>query len=272
MKNEKYSYIRVLKEQLEFRVAKNTHYSLRAYARDLEINASRLSEILNNKKGLSEDAAQKIAHKLGLTQKETELFILSAKALHARSLKEKKAAQLALKNKLDTLKSIQKLSADEFELANNWYHLTILELLELDECDHSLEWFSKKLKLNKTTIKAALERLQKIGWIKSKNGKFTASHEQSETAYDVSSNSHKKFHDEMLKRAEHSLFYNDVNEREFLNMTLAFSTKQMIEAKASIRQFQKDFAEKYYSAEKSKDSVYQLSIQLFRLDSDLGGE
>ena len=49
-----------------------------------------------------------------------------------------------------------------------------------------------------------------------------------------------------------------------------FSEKQMQEAKEYVRAFQKSFAEKFYSETKSKDSVYQLSIQLFRLDSDSG--
>jgi uncharacterized protein (TIGR02147 family) len=257
-----------LKKQFEARTSKNINYSLRAFARDLEMIPSRLSDILNYKKGLSENSAKKIAAKLGLNENEADLFILSAKSLHARSEKDKKEAAGLLQKKISSLKVIQKINFNEFELTNNWYHLTILELLELKECDHSLDWFAKKLKLNKTVVKSALERLQKIGWINYKNEKYKASHTQSETSYDISSESIKRFHEELLKKAEHSLYFDDVNEREFLNMTMAFSMKQMEEAKKDIRQFQKDFAEKYYSEVKNKDSVYQLSIQLFRLDSN----
>jgi uncharacterized protein (TIGR02147 family) len=267
MEFNKYDYVIKLKEQFEVRTAKNKNYSLRAFARDLEILPSRLSDILNSKKGLSESSAEKIAIKLGLTQNEIELFTLSAKSLHARSDKDKKEAQSLLNKKQSSAKTIQKIEGNDFELTNNWYHLSILELLELKECDHSVEWFSKKLKLNKTIVKSALERLQKIGWIQLQNGKYKATFEQSETSYDISSESIRKFHEELLKKAEHSLYFDNVEEREFLNMTLAFSQKHINEAKKTIRQFQKDFAEKYYSEVKTKDSVYQLSIQLFRLDS-----
>lgn len=267
MKSVKYDYVIKLKEQFEVRNSKNINYSLRAFARDLEIIPSRLSDILNYKKGLSEASAKTIATKLGLSENEIELFTLSAKSLHARSDKDKKEASDLLQKKMKSLKIVQKFDLNEFELTNNWYHLTILELLELKDCDHSLDWFAKKLKLNKTIVKSALVRLQNIGWISYKNGKYKATFEQSETNYDISSKSIKSFHEEILKKAEHSLYFDDVEEREFLNMTLAFSQKHMSEAKETIRQFQKDFAEKYYSEVKTKDSVYQLSIQLFRLDS-----
>jgi uncharacterized protein (TIGR02147 family) len=85
----------------------------------------------------------------------------------------------------------------------------------------------------------------------------------------VPSNAIKKHHDEMLKKAEESLYTDDISQREFLNMTLAFSKKQMKEAKMAIRLFQEDFAKKFYSKESQKDSVYQLSVQLFRLDSNI---
>ena len=267
MKNAKYDYVIKLKEQFEVRTSKNTSYSLRAFARDLEMIPSRLSDILNYKKGLSEESAKKLATKLGLSSNEIELFTLSAKALHARSDKDKKEASSLLQKKLKSLKVIQKLDSNEFESTNNWYHLTLLELLELKDCDHSLDWFSKKLKLNKAVVKLALQRLQNLGWITYKNGKYKATYEQSESNFDISSQSIKSFHEEMLKKAEHSLYFDDVEDREFLNMTLAFSKNQLKEAKETIRQFQKDFAEKYYSDVKTKDSVYQLSIQFFRLDS-----
>lgn len=266
MQNEKYDYVAELQKQFELRHLKNKNYSLRAYARDLEMIPSRLSDIINYKKGLSAEAARKIAFKLGLSENEIEIFALSAKSLHARSEKDKNSAFISLQKKLKSLKITQKIDYYEFELANNWYHLAILELLELRDCNHSIEWFAHKLNLNKAIIKSALLRLQKINWITLKNGKYKANYEQSETTFDISSLTIKKFHEEILKKAENALFFDVVDEREFLNMTLAFPKKQMPEAKEFIRQFQKEFAEKFYIDNSVKDSVYQLSVQFFRLD------
>jgi len=87
METLKFNYIDFLKHQLELRLAKNQSYSLRAFARDLGLSASRLSEVLKKKKGLSINAAFLLTEKLGLTSKEKELFFLSVEALHSRSKK-----------------------------------------------------------------------------------------------------------------------------------------------------------------------------------------
>jgi uncharacterized protein (TIGR02147 family) len=192
------------------------------------------------------------------------------KAQHGRSQKEKDESAQVLKQKLIAQNKVHQIDGANFEMANNWYHLALLELMELKECDHSLEWFARKLNLNKTTVKAALERLLDLKWITFKNGKYQATFEQSESSYDIPSAVLKAFHVDLLKKAEQSLYFDGVDEREFLNMTLAFSTKQMQEAKEEIRKFQKEFAEKFYPKNKDKDSVYQLSIQLFRLDASEG--
>ncbi len=272
MKNTKFNYIDILKQQLETRCTKNSSYSLRAFARDLDFNPSRLSEVLNHKKGISISAATELAGKLGLNRQEKEFFILSARAQHARRQKDKIEASKSLNEKLLPQKNVKQLEQKEIEQAYNWYHTAILELTELKDCPHTVEWFAKKLKLKKVIVKNALERLEKLGWLSLENGVYKSTFTESETTFDVPSIAIRKYHEEVLKKAEMSLTMDDIKEREFLNMTLAFSLDQMKEAKDAIRSFQKDFAEKFYPKEKERDSVYQLSVQLFRLDSKLENE
>ena len=267
MKNTNFNYIDILNNELEQRSAKNASYSLRAFARDLNMNASRLSEILNRKKGISEKAAKEVAENLNLNDKEKEFFILSATSQHSRSSKIKEEATLNLKNQLKI--KAHDVSLEEFERAQNWYHFAILELIELKDCDHTVKWFAQKLKLKTVVVQGAVDRLLSLGWLSLKDGKFVARDNESQSSYDVPSNAIKKYHEEILNKAGQSLFTDDVKEREFLNMTLAFSQDQVDEAKEAIRKFQKEFAEKFYVPEKEKDSVYQLSVQLFRLDTKL---
>lgn len=272
MKKIIFNYIDILNEQLEVRSAKNSSYSLRAFARDLELSPSRLSQILNKKKGLSEEAAVALAEKLGLSDREQSYFVLSAKSQHSRSLKVKAEATKDLKDIMSPKLKSMPINNREFELAHSWYHMAILELMELRDCEHSPEWFAKKLNIKKIIVKNALERLEKIGWIKLQNGSYCANFEANESPNDLPSDAIKKFHDDMLKKAEAALFTDDINHREFQNMTLAFSLAQMQEAKEAIRSFQKEFAKKFYPDTQERDSVYQLSVQLFRLDSNLTGE
>ncbi len=71
-------YRLILKSKLESRKIKNKRYSLRAFARDLDIDASYLAKINSGKVLLSVDLAAQIANKLNLSQDKYTQFILSA--------------------------------------------------------------------------------------------------------------------------------------------------------------------------------------------------
>ena len=72
---ESKTYIEYLKSELERRLGQNSSYSLRAFARDLQISPGNLSEIVKGKRPLSKKNAQKIAGSLGLNPIEEEAFL-----------------------------------------------------------------------------------------------------------------------------------------------------------------------------------------------------
>ncbi|MCR9159193.1 MAG: hypothetical protein ACE37F_09260 [Nannocystaceae bacterium] len=90
------SYQSLLREELAHRQSRNAGYSFRAFARDLGIAVSTLSEVLGGVKGISAARARKLAKRLGLTADLRELFVLSARAQHARSAVEREAAAASL--------------------------------------------------------------------------------------------------------------------------------------------------------------------------------
>lgn len=57
---------------LRRRQNRNAAYSLRAFARDLEIAPAHLSQVLNGKRRLSPDLASRLASKLSLNIRQTE--------------------------------------------------------------------------------------------------------------------------------------------------------------------------------------------------------
>ncbi len=70
-------YIKRLNQELEKRVEKNRHYSLRAFARFLEVDPSLLSKIISAKEVPSLKRGDKFAVKLNLSSCERESFLLS---------------------------------------------------------------------------------------------------------------------------------------------------------------------------------------------------
>ncbi len=64
----------ILQQTLFSKQQKNKRYSLRAFARDLKISPSFLSEVLNGKYGISKQLAGQIADRLGFNSEEMQHF------------------------------------------------------------------------------------------------------------------------------------------------------------------------------------------------------
>lgn len=267
MSNSAQTHVIYLSSELKKRQHRNARYSLRSFARDLEVSPSWMSEVLNSKKGMSRAKATSLATLLGLSAVEAEAFALSAQAAHSRSATAREDAVQRLK-KLEKKSSIvKKMSEEDMTIAGSWYFNAILELIEVNKAA-TPEWIAKRLRLPGNLVAAALDKMLGLGWVRNEAGQLSVSFSESETDYDLPSASIKNYHDEVMDQAKLALFELGVHEREFINMTVAFDSGKLAEAKRAIRAFQKDFAEKFYQPEQKSNSVYQLSVQLFRLDRD----
>jgi len=83
------NYRSFLRLELERRCKQNPRYSLNAFARDLGLAPSRLSEVFSEKQGLSREVATRISEKIGLNQDETETFCDLVEMEHARSAEKR---------------------------------------------------------------------------------------------------------------------------------------------------------------------------------------
>lgn len=257
-------HLSVLQTELKLRRARNSAYSLRSFGRDLGIAPSALSNVLSGKKGLSEKKAASIAEKIGLGEAEQEMFLLSTRARHARKRTERLGAEAELVSR----KNLHQIDEREIALAQSWYHQAILELTELEECDHSMEWFARRLGLSLVETRAGIELLQKLGWLKYEKGHYKAKWTTTNASAEVPSQAIKGFHRQILAKADHAILRQDLASREFQSTTFAFDTRKLKDAKKAIRAFQQKFSREFYSASKNKNSVYQVSIQFFRLDEE----
>ncbi|MDG0818072.1 DUF4423 domain-containing protein [Bdellovibrio svalbardensis] len=267
METKQSYHINYLNSELGRRIKKNPHYSLRSFARDLSITSSWLSEVLNGKKGMSIEKAQSLCYDMGLSSVESKLFQLSVRAAHARSDKDRAAAREELKKFKAGKSSLQRMSNDDFQPLSEWYYLALLELTELPECQHTEEWFAKKLQLPLRLVSSALKLLVDKGHLHLEDGAYIATHAESSTLFDVPSEAIKNYHRQVMTVASKALQEQPVQQRDFLNMTLAFEADRAEEAQKVLRKFQQDFARQFYPQDSNnKNSIYQLSIQFFRLD------
>ena len=108
----------ILSQELDRRKRYNTSYSLRAYARDLKLQPSKLSEILNKKQGLSVEKGKVIANCLNFNNAELEFFILLIEAQHGRSKLSRDTARIKLR-KFHVVE-VKEMRNDLFEIISSF--------------------------------------------------------------------------------------------------------------------------------------------------------
>ncbi len=259
-------YRQILKEELHQRCEQNPRYSLRAFARDLELSPSRLSEILNEKQGLSRKAAARISHKLGMRDEEAQHFCDLVSVKHARSHREKEDAQLRLLQRQSEIEKDEffQLQLDAFKIIADWYHLGILELMNMKGFRSDERWMARRLGISAIQAELAVERLIRVGLLKKVDGQLLATKKDGWIPGGVPSESIRKFHRQVLQKATESISTQAVDQRILGTHFLALDKADIKEAAKEIETFQLKFTRRFQS-ERPKDSIYCIAMQLFKI-------
>lgn len=99
-------YRSILRDELAARSRRNPTYSLRAFSRDLDLAPSSLSEILNQRAGLSYEKAKQISTLLKLNPLDQQIFENSAGLFHSRT-EQKRKEFWQLHRKLNLQKALE---------------------------------------------------------------------------------------------------------------------------------------------------------------------
>ena len=262
-----------LRHEWEERRGRRSRYSLRAFARDIQVSPSSLSEILQGKSGLSGEQAAKISEKLGWGESRRAAFCTAAVAKSARSANERIRAKSLLQTLLKSMpnqfvgeaeESYTFLSHAAFQVIASWEHFALLETLEIasEIRGTHLENWASRLGISPARARKALGRLEKLGLVnKDSLGNWFNTESHSEHMDDVPCLAIQQFHRQMLVQAGAALA-EPIERREFGNLILAFAEKEMGEAKKMLQEFLKQFSSRFGSSA-DRDHVYSLSVQFF---------
>jgi uncharacterized protein (TIGR02147 family) len=248
-----------LLEEFRSRRSRNPHYSLRAFARDLGMPASKLSQNLRGLCGISVAKAEKIAVKLQLRDDERQLFLTLVESQHARS---RVARQQALRT-LQKIRAekINEISLEKFSTVRDWYHMAILEMTEIKGFRGDLNWISEKLGLPVELVKEAVQRLENLELLKIESGEWIQSEHDLELPSGVPSRTIREHHKQIMTKAIVAIDSVAMEKREYSSMTFAVDQGMVNEMKTHVREFQRKVARMSQNGE--KNSVYVLSMQLF---------
>lgn len=250
-----------LLEEFKARRARNPNYSLRAFARDLGMPASKLSQNLRGLCGISVAKAETIADRLQMRQDDRQLFLALVESQHARSRVARQQAASALENiRRDRM---AELSLEKFSVIRDWYHMAILEMTEITTFRPDLNYMASRLDLPVDIVREAVARLSELGLLNTEGPRWQQASSDLEMPSGGPSRAVREHHKQLLTKAIVAVDEVAAEEREYSSQTFAIAKSAIPELKNLIREFQRKAARLSQGA--AKDEVYALTIQLFPL-------
>jgi len=244
--------VKFLNEELSRRKRINSSYSMRSFAKFLEMDNSTLSKVLSSKRPVGIKLARKILKKFNLDDQKIDLLI---------------------KSKVEEDEYIQ-LGSEKYSLISDWYYYAILELIRLDEFIANTKWISQRLHLELSTTQEAIDKLIQYNfisiddsgkWIDLTGGKTT---HLTEGSTNIAKKNHQK---DILKLGMDAIDTIPLEKRSHTSMTFAIDTEKLNDAKNIISKFRKEMG-KLLSRGEKRNEVYHLGIQLYPITHNIQGE
>lgn len=258
MFSSKSFHISLLERELLLRQERSPLYSLRAFARDMNVHPSTLSLALKGKRNIPLAQASFIAQELNLNPEERTLFVESNQGF----------------NRLDLIKiqsHEQKFILDEThdKIVKEWEHLVVLELFNIKSFKASVAEVSSKLDITLDRATEVLENLIECDLLTAdENGVYPTHKKSVRTSEDVPSEVIRQSHFESLEFGKKKLENIPVEMRDFSKIVMSFDKNNISEAKAIIREFRRKMDA--FSKSGNHDEVFQLAIQFYPM-TDLKG-
>lgn len=257
-------YRGILEERFAERHARNPSYSLRAFARDLEISVSRLSEVLNRRNHLSGQSADQIALRLDFDDDERAYFrdLVECQTARTETLREQAQIRL-LKYRFEDEEA--QLSMDQFKLIADWYHFAIMELFKTKNFVCEPGKVAEILALPLDIVDEALDRLVRLQFVAKVKNQYSLIKTRTMTDCKTRSEALRRFHERVLAKAAEALGTQARSERVTIAAIGAVNKEAVAAVRADLNEVVKRFATQR-TEQQDADHVYCLSVNFFRMD------
>ncbi len=246
-----------LENLLAEKTKKNPQFSLRAFAKMVDVSPAVLSRVLSGKRKMTFNLATRIADALHMGPIERET--LYSFFTDPQSDEEK------------TDRHEKELSIDCFNAMKEWYHYGITQLLFMQSFQEDPKWIAKMLSITELEAKMAVERLLRLGILdRDEEGKLFRTSTHLSTSTDIASAGIRHFQKQILEKSIESLEKDPLLERDITSITVAINEERIPEAKKEIMKFRKRMAE--FLGEGEKTRVYNLGVHLIPLSKSTKGD
>jgi DNA-binding transcriptional regulator YhcF (GntR family) len=231
------------------RKKKNPSYSLRAFSRQLRIPSGRISQLLTKKRKFTPALGKKIAEQLNCDPLKTGLLLESI------------SKSRTIPKEPELVPEYRELDMDQFQSVADPLHFSILSLFETDGFLGDLRSVASQLEISPVEARAALERLERLGFLRpKKKGWELAAAEDRTTSHDVSSAALREAHKKVLAESLEAIDAIAVELRDITSITMAIDPSKLGEAKEKIRNFRRSLSQFLESGKRTE--VYRVNVQL----------
>lgn len=238
--------IETLRTELDRRQKTNPRYSMRAFARQLQISPAQLSQMLTGKRPFTASVATRLANRLDLSPAERREFLASAVLSPWSKDKEPHWAHL---------------EEDRFQLIADWKHFAVLSLTKVRGARGDGGWIATQLGLSYSEACEILARLRRMQLISEDPEDFRQLGEPIQAISEVPSPAIRRFHREALELSLKKLEDTPVERRDFSSVFFPMREADMNRFREMIMTFQDQLIRE---AERSPGSdVFAFSCQLF---------
>lgn len=252
-------------KEFEQRCKAKAKYSLRQFARDLEIPASRLSEIFNSRRECSLQNASQIIRNVDWQEQDKRRFLALVTLQSKRQSRARKELAANALKACDSESDFKDLSNDTVASMSEWYYNAIIEMTYLDDFRYDINWIAKKLGINSFIVELTINRLLRLKQLRLDGERLVANEDFTQYAGDIPSEAIRRYHLQVLDVARRSITDLPISKRDLSAITFAAPVSEMPRFKQEIKIFRQRLAKIASESKKRKDQVMTLSLQLVNL-------
>lgn len=250
---------------------KNTQHAYNLYAYLYVSSIKLLIKVRDMEQVIAKQRIKELIPKFGSLRKAAKEMGVSPSTL-SDVLSEKRPISNRLSSKLKELKSsrIDQNQSHKVHLNNDSYFVVadkmyyrLLCLLTLEEISHEHENLALLLGVPVNKLHHMIYRLSRLGYLKETVGGYKVQDVELVTSENERKDSLKFRHLDNLEDAKDALVKRDVSERDFSFMTLAMPKNELENVQRMIRNFQDDLYSYIKSRSINADEVYEFCFQVF---------
>ncbi len=253
-----------LRREYRARVQRRPLYSQRAFARDLGLSPSSLTDYLKGNIRFSAGRIQQIGKSIGLTAEQCQHWIDLIDSQHSRDESAKSMAQVRVKARLQA--QSHSLTMEQYTVISDWYHFAYLELIEMNSALYTdPKKAAQVLGIPVRTMKEGIQRLQAGGLLRVKdNGEFEVD-SSTQIGEQIPSRAICNHHSQILKKIEKSMEVHPMERRVNTSAFVALPKSQVPKLIEELRSAAVRILEPHLQATQNqpKEELYCLSLHLF---------